>query len=50
MTRAAVEMLVHLGQELEEVMGYDIQDLVQTLVQSIYSDMLAVRSHFDQVS
>jgi len=43
-------MLVHLGRELEEVMGRDIHDLVQTLVQSIYSDMMAVRSYADQVS
>ena len=44
-TRAAVELLLQLQQELEEVMGLEIRDLSQTLIRSIYSDVSAIRSY-----
>jgi hypothetical protein len=44
-TRVAVEMLLHLQEELEGVMGQGIVQLTEKLIAAIYSDMAAVKSH-----
>jgi len=44
-TRVAVELLLHLQEELEGVMGQGIVQLTEQLIAAIYSDMAAVKSH-----